>query len=123
MKALLLILLACACVGCRSSTRKVDAPSHDYLSSNKQGWNFFWDSMSEGTKLRKKNLRTALNFSSRGAENNRIRKESLGFGWDSIFQDQFKEAGNAWRAIGENLREEATGIGASMRFGFLDSGD
>jgi hypothetical protein len=122
MKALLLILLACACVGCRSST-KVDAPSRSYVSANKQSWQFFWESMSEGTKLRKANLRTALNFSSRMAENNRIRKECLGFGWDSIFQDQFREAGNTWRAIGENLREDTSAMGASMRFGFLDSGD
>ncbi|MHC4223216.1 MAG: hypothetical protein ACYSUN_04430 [Planctomycetota bacterium] len=79
MKALLLVLLACACVGCRSSTR-VDAPSHDYLSANKQSWHFFWESLREGTKLRKENLRSAFRFSARGPENNRIRKESLGFG-------------------------------------------
>ena len=114
MRALALVLAFLALAGCRSD--------RDYTSVNGRSVNFLFDSFRHGNQVRKKSLKEDLAFSQRAPRNKRVRKESRVFAWQSFWEEEwsgFRDLLNAPKAESKAKGERL----ASMRFGFLDSGE
>ena len=114
MRALALSLAFLALAGCKSG--------RDYTSVNKASVNFLFDTFRNGNQVRKKNLKQDLAFSKRAPRNKRVRQESREFAWQAFWEEEwsgFRDLLNAPAAESKGKAERL----ASMRFGFLDSGD
>jgi hypothetical protein len=113
--AFFLALLALA--GCRSNH-----PHRDYTSVNKQGMDFLFDTVREGNRMRKQELHRDVQFSERAVEAKRVRKQSVQFAVNSVKageRDNLQEILDVPKIEHVSWKKRL----ASMRFGFLDSGD
>ena len=111
------LLLATA--GCRSSRER---PDRDYMSLNRRSVDYLFETFREGRKIRKKSLKQTVAFSQRAPENRRIRRESAGYAWQTLWMDEGKGLQRIWQGLGGQVKSKGARA-ASMRFGFLDSGD
>ncbi|HEX5136173.1 MAG TPA: hypothetical protein VFY93_04315 [Planctomycetota bacterium] len=119
MRALALALSFVALAGCRSGR---EGPDRDYTSVNKESVDFLFETFREGNKLRKENLKQDLAFSRRAPQNRMIRKTSAGFAWRSFWAEEWSGLSQIFHAPAAEKKGRKERL-ASIRFGFLDSGD
>jgi hypothetical protein len=119
MRALSLALALVAVAGCKSSGER---PDRDYRSVNRESVDFVFETFREGRKLRKKNLKQDVAFSSRAPRNKAIRKTSREAAWEAFWVEEWSGFSHivGAREVERKGRKERL---YSMRFGFLDSGD
>jgi hypothetical protein len=123
-----LFLLAVA-AGCRSARESAEPEAgterarHDYLSANRAGLAFVGDTSREGRRMRRENLRTALQVSRRERANREQRRLGRKFALESVFAEPWKPVRDLWRNVKSNAHENLRGDAYDRRFGFLDSGD
>jgi len=114
MKVRVAFLLLCACAACRSG--------RDYTSLNKSSFKFTMEGFRESWRGSKRNLRQDLAFKERAPENRRDRRESRAFLWDTLISNEGENFRNLLTNIKESTKTPSERL-ASMRFGFLDSGE
>lgn len=113
MRALALVLAFLALAGCKSG--------RDYTSVNKRSVAFVFDTVRDGNRIRKKNLKQDLAFSQRAPQNRMIRKTSAAFAWQAFWLEEGSGLSEIFHAR-EVERVPWSERLAEMRFGFLDSG-
>ena len=116
MRAFLILVLAAGC----------HAPGgrrYDYLSINKNSWEFLKETHREGVKATRGYLAEDLQFGERERENRRERERSARFAIRSIFGDELRNIRRMWADLKEEFRWEEKKIRHSALFGLLDSGD
>lgn len=119
MRALAVALALVALAGCKSSRER---PDRDYTSVNKSSVDFLFDTFRDGSRVRKRNLKQDLAFSKRAPQSKMIRRTSLQFAWDSFWAEEWE----GLSVIFDTPKTEHVPWPerkASMRFGFVDSGD
>jgi hypothetical protein len=114
MRALALVLAFLALAGCKSG--------RDYTSVNNRSVNFLFDTFRHGNQVRKKSLKEDLAFGQRAPRNKRVRKESREFAWQSFWEEEGSGLRDLLHAPAAESKGKAERL-ASMRFGFLDSGE
>lgn len=123
--ALLFVLLAAGCRGAREREEEArpERPRRDYLSANRAGLAFLGDTIRDGRRMRRDNLRVALQVSRRGLENREQRRHGRTFAIESVFQGHWTRVRELWANVERNARENRRDDAYERRFGFLDSGD
>jgi len=116
MRAIALAVAFLALAGCKSH------PPRDYRSVNKNSVDFVLDTFHDGNRMRKKNLKLDLAFSQRAPQNEMIRKTSIDFAWESLWIEEGSGLSEILHAPEVEKVPWSKRL-ASMRFGFLDSGD
>lgn len=114
MRAVALVLAFLALAGCKSG--------RDYTSINRDSVHFLFDTFRDGNRIRKQNLKQDLAFSQRAPRNKQVRKESREFAWQAFWAEEGSGLKDLLHAPAAESKGKAERL-ASMRFGFLDSGD
>ncbi len=127
MRLLLLCALAAALVGCRSSRSDQDGESvrkkRDYYSINRNDRAFLWESMRSSRKLRREELKAALDFAGHYKRSKELRRNSRKFAVETFWLGEWENFRDMLSSVKREIREETDDFGADVRFGFLDSGD
>ena len=128
-RVLILLLPLFAVLGCRSrgepQAPSKPAPKHDYGSINASSLEFLRETFDESRAMSRRELREWSTGSRARREKNKLStRRSLSFLGESLTT---LERGNT-RAMGSNVADEFAGrnvpdFWASVRFGFLDSGE
>jgi len=114
---LLLVPLALACAGCRSTR----AGGRDYRSINRGSVAFLRDTFRRERALGRENLAATLHNPARRASNRRIRKEGRRYAWHATFDYTWEESRSAWEGVKKELRTSHRDFWDNVRFGLLDS--
>jgi hypothetical protein len=114
MRSVALGVVFLSLAGCKSG--------RDYTSVNRTSREFVSETFREGNQLRKKNLKETTAFSERAPGNKRVRKESLAFAWQSVWQEEWEGFSEIRRGIAEEREHRKAARLSEIRFGFLDSG-
>jgi len=115
----LFAVLLLAAAGCRSSRER---PDRDYTSLNRSSLDYLFETFREGSRMRKQSLKQTVAFSRRAPENRRIRRESVGHAWESFWMDEGQGLKRIWGGFAGQVKPKGERA-ASLRFGFLDTGD
>jgi len=125
-RLLLLVALAALTAGCASSKKapyRAQKSGRDYYSVNKSSAAFIWDTFAQDMKFRKLKNKRMYEPGERRAENKAVAKASVAFLWDALKAGETDGWKYAWTERFPEMLKGPEDFGASVRFGFLDTGD
>jgi len=117
VRAIALILLLAAVSGCRAP----NGQKLDYLTVNRESYDFFKESMAGDYQRSKAELKRDLTFSSRAPLNRRLRKEGIAFTWHSAWVGTWSNTRDSLRMFAREFSGKSTSLRNGL-FGFLDTG-
>ena len=118
-----LALIATGCASKRKAPYYEKKQGRDYYSMNKESVSFLFETFRKDRELRREGRKHVWQPGERRRENARIQKESVAFLWDALKAGEADSWKFAWTELFPDLLRGPDHFGASVRFGFLDSGD
>ncbi|MHC4941212.1 MAG: hypothetical protein ACYTHK_19940 [Planctomycetota bacterium] len=118
---LLLLPLAVACASKKKNYTEVQ--KRDYYSMNKASVSYLGETFRQEPRLAKESFKRNWNWSQLRRQNAKIQKTSVSFLGESLVALEWENAKFAWtKGLPRELRDKKD-FWASVRFGFLDSGE